>query len=402
MSEAERQRRKSYKANRTRVIWIQAAILLLVACSIVACVVLRTLSNGTKDTVATYVESGSVDYEVKYEPNDYFAEEWQPSGLAYVTEYVEDIKAKFKYTYELDAPDLYYEFEYGLKMLIEIRDNTTKKIINSEEETLISGMKGIQCSNVPLEISVDQTIPFDEYNLRITEMVETLRLDATSTIRLTLDVKTKTSAGVNNYTTSLVIPANQRTSFELSTMASAPSGVENTVVIHEEPESKLITVLLIVLSSLELALFVLFVLYVVLTRNHDINYANKVRKLYSSYKSFIQRIVNGFDVEGYEILIVSSFNEMLSIRDTIQSPILMSENTDQTRTQFFIPTATKILYLYEIKVENYDEIYGSNPDWIDDSVIPYGGPVKIAVPITHEDGSLPAVNVHSVNIKPIG
>lgn len=401
MSEAERQRRKSYKANRTRFIWIQAAILLLVACSIVACVVLRTLSNGTKDTVATYVEGGSVDYDVKYKPNDYFEEEWQPSGLSYVTELVEDIKAKFKYTYELDAPDLYYEFEYGLKMLIEIRDNTTKKIINSEEETLISGMKGTQCSNVPLEISVDQTIPFDEYNLRIMEMVETLRLDATSTIRLTLDVKTKTSAGVNNYTTSLVIPANQRT-FETSTAASAPSGVENTVVIHEEPESKLITVLLIVLSSLELALFVLFVLYVVLTRNHDINYANKVRKLYSSYKSFIQRIVNGFDVEGYEILLVSSFNEMLSIRDTIQSPILMSENTDQTRTQFFIPTATKILYLYEIKVENYDEIYGSNPDWIDDSVIPYGGPVKIAVPITHEDGSLPAVKVPSVNIKPIG
>ena len=401
MSEAERQRRKSYKANRTRFIWIQAAILLLVACSIVACVVLRTLSNGTKDTVATYVEGGSVDYEVKYKPNDYFVEEWQPSGLSYVTELVEDIKAKFKYTYELDAPDLYYEFEYGLKMLIEIRDNTTKKIINSEEETLISGMKGTQCSNVPLEISVDQTIPFDEYNLRIMEMVETLRLDASSTIRLTLDVKTKTSAGVNNYTTSLVIPANQRT-FETSTTASAPSGVENTVVIHEEPESKLTTVLLIVLSSLELALFVLFVLYVVLTRNHDINYANKVRKLYSSYKSFIQRIVNGFDVEGYEILLVSSFNEMLSIRDTIQSPILMSENTDQTRTQFFIPTATKILYLYEIKVENYDEIYGSNPDWIDDSVIPYGGPVKIAVPITHEDGSLPAVKVPSVNIKPIG
>ena len=53
---------------------------------------------------------------------------------------------------------------------------------------------------------------------------------------------------------------------------------------------------------------------------------------------------------------------MLSIRDTIQSPILMSENKDQTKTQFVIPTNTQILYTFEIKVDNYDEIYGKTED----------------------------------------
>ena len=52
-----------------------------------------------------------------------------------------------------------------------------------------------------------------------------------------------------------------------------------------------------------------------------------------------------------------TFNEMLGIRDTIQSPILMSENRDETMTKFLIPTNTKILYTFIIKVENYDEIY---------------------------------------------
>ena len=49
---------------------------------------------------------------------------------------------------------------------------------------------------------------------------------------------------------------------------------------------------------------------------------------------------------------------MLGIRDTIQSPVLMWENKDETMTQFFIPTSTKILYVFEIKVANYDMIYG--------------------------------------------
>ena len=54
---------------------------------------------------------------------------------------------------------------------------------------------------------------------------------------------------------------------------------------------------------------------------------------------------------------IKTFVEMLNIRDTIQLPILMSENKDFTKTTFVIPTENKILYVFEIKVENYDEIY---------------------------------------------
>ena len=40
----------------------------------------------------------------------------------------------------------------------------------------------------------------------------------------------------------------------------------------------------------------------------------------------------------------------------------MSENKDETMTRFYIPTSTKLLYVFEIKVDNYDEIYGPAPD----------------------------------------
>jgi hypothetical protein len=55
------------------------------------------------------------------------------------------------------------------------------------------------------------------------------------------------------------------------------------------------------------------------------------------------------------------FMDMLELRDTLQSPILMNENEDKTCTRFIIPTNTKILYVYEIKVDDYDEIYGEAP-----------------------------------------
>jgi len=109
--------------------------------------------------------------------------------------------------------------------------------------------------------------------------------------------------------------------------------------------------------------------YAYLSRNVDISYDIKVARLVRNYKSFIQKICNSFDVVGYQVLIIDTFEEMLEIRDTIQSPILMEENDDRTCSKFFIPTNTNLLYLYEIKVDDYNEIYGINEQEQSDALV---------------------------------
>ena len=109
--------------------------------------------------------------------------------------------------------------------------------------------------------------------------------------------------------------------------------------------------------GLEVVALVILFVYAYKTRNHDINYEIKIKRLVSAYRSYVQKIMNEFCYEGYRVLKVETFNEMLDIRDTINSPILMSENIDKTCTKFLIPTDNNILYVYEIRVEDYDEIY---------------------------------------------
>ena len=46
---------------------------------------------------------------------------------------------------------------------------------------------------------------------------------------------------------------------------------------------------------------------------------------------------------------------MLEIRDTIKQPILMKENEDKTGAYFLIPSNTKILYVYRIKIGDISE-----------------------------------------------
>ena len=98
--------------------------------------------------------------------------------------------------------------------------------------------------------------------------------------------------------------------------------------------------------------------FVHVTKNDDITYAAKIRKILSAYGSYIQRMDGEFDCQGYQVVAIQSFTEMLGIRDTIQAPLLMTENRDETMTRFLIPTDTNLLYVFDIKVDNYDEIYG--------------------------------------------
>ena len=46
---------------------------------------------------------------------------------------------------------------------------------------------------------------------------------------------------------------------------------------------------------------------------------------------------------------------MLEIRDTIRQPILMKENHDKTGAYFIIPSNSKILYVYRLKVSDIEK-----------------------------------------------
>ena len=49
--------------------------------------------------------------------------------------------------------------------------------------------------------------------------------------------------------------------------------------------------------------------------------------------------------KGYKVISINTFEEILGLRDTMQSPILMYTEEEEERTKFMILT-DKIMYLY--------------------------------------------------------
>ena len=99
-----------------------------------------------------------------------------------------------------------------------------------------------------------------------------------------------------------------------------------------------------VLLVIGVAILIKFIKYVLETRSAEKMYEQELKRILFNYKSYIQKINNEIDYNNYKIIQINTFNEILEMRDTMQSPILMYTEENEDRTKFMI-MKDGILYL---------------------------------------------------------
>ncbi|MBQ7333194.1 MAG: hypothetical protein IJW38_02470 [Clostridia bacterium] len=402
MSEEEKRKRDLYKRKRDKWIRIQAVLISVITLLAVVFGFLYYRANQTY--YISYDENGAVDYKVYLFENDFFDEEYLGKDQAYVASLIDDIKAEFQYKLDMKADNVEYKYSYRVDTVLEIIDKKSGIALFSPsyasvpEKTLTQNSSNMLVVNEAVSIDYDYyngiaNSFIDEYSLGDTEsrLVVTMRVDVLS-ISDNFAESTK-----NEYAVAINVPLTSKT-LDIKIASSVPDSENKILACDRVVAKNVFKVGTLSAASLDLLLVLVFICFIYATRNRDINYTIKVQKLVSAYKSFIQKITNEFNTEGYQELSVSNFNEMLEIRDTISSPILMSENEDKTCTKFIIPTNTKLLYVYEVKIDGYDEIYGTedeNVSYVEESV---GEVIKVQeepaleeTPI--EEEALPTVSI---------
>ena len=367
MSEREFLKRQRYKRNRKRLSIIQlVAIMLLAAMALVSFLVYHRID---KTQLIEYTESGNINYRVQYKDNEFFPDEWLEKDQTYISSLIEGMSAEFIYNLNTSSNEMKYNYEYiiNAKLLIDSKDKGTPYY--TFEEQLGSQKSGILKNKDSLQIKENVNIDYVKYNLLAKSFIDTYGLEssASCTLIVTMDVVTKCAnngfENINqvNYSTSLNVPL-AVDSVNVFRTSSTTEGQTNNLEYAGATNRNKVLAMSIVFTVLALLLLLIRTAFLLVTKNEDVTYKAKVRKIVRSYGSFIQKMFGEFDCDGYQIIQIKTFVEMLGIRDTIQSPVLMSENKDETMTRFYIPTSTKLLYVFEIKVDNYDEIYGPAPD----------------------------------------
>jgi len=359
VSEKEKKKRALYKKNREKWIFTQAVIASVVAVAIVISSIVAYQLN--KTYYIGYNESGSIDYNVFLKDNEFFEEDHLGKDQSYVASLIDKIVADYSYEIDMDTDDVNYKYSYTITSRLEIIDDTSDVAIFKPEKELVSVQNKSQSSSNQLRINEIVVINYDEYNNLASSFLETYELaNTTSNIVLTLNVDVLSDcnafsgSSVDTYTSELRIPLTTKT-VNIEMTSEVPDAEAKMIACTRGAGFEAFKTTAIVLAVIEIILILVMVAFIYLTRNDEITYAARVKKITSQYKSYIQKINNMFDTSGYQKILVNTFDEMLEIRDTIQAPILMHENEEKTCTKFLIPTDSKLLYVYEVKVEGYSE-----------------------------------------------
>lgn len=372
MSEEERRQRLGYRKKRKKCITAQVVVIAFVLVIALLCSLLTMFFN--KTYYVNYVEKSSVDYGVHLKANDFYEESFLGKDYAYIASLIDTVEASFNYEVAMQSENAVdFDYTYRVDSVVQIRDRYTSKVLYAPVYNEVAETAG---STTGKEIDVGKTVFIDygKYNSIANSFINTYTLqnvDASLIVKLTVNVTGQsdqfhTGENSNTHVSSISLPLSSDT-VEVRITSAAPGEEQKILSYTTKNISDIFKLIAIVAAILAVVLGIILWIYAYLSRNVDVTYDIKVAKILRSYKAFIQRIRNSFDTDGYQLLILDSFDEMLAIRDTIQSPILMEENSDKTCSRFFIPSNTEILYLYELKVDDYDRIYNTVPD--EDEVI---------------------------------
>jgi len=359
MSESEKKKRGLYRKNREKWIFAQSVIVVVVALAVLISALVSYQLN--EKYYIAYTEGGSIDYDVYLKENSFYDSPYLEKNQSYVASLIDKIITNFNYEIDMDADDVNYRYSYKITSRLEIVDDTSDVPIFNPEYELIDVKNKSQNSSGRLTINEIVVLNYDEYNDVANSFLETYDLKATTSnivLKLEVDVLSDCNAfsgsSVDTYSSELRIPLTTKT-VNIKMTSSVPDDEAKMIACTRGAGSEVFQTTAVVLGVVDALLILFLVAFIYLTRTADITYTARVKKIVSQYKTYIQKIKNLFETHGYQIVLVDTFDEMLEIRDTIQAPILMYENEDKTCTKFMIPTDSKLLYLFEIKVDGYVE-----------------------------------------------
>ncbi len=359
MSTEEKKLRFDYIHNRNK--WIRIMIIVIASLTALSIIFGAIFSQMNKTYYINYTEVSTVDYKVYLKDNDFYEEEYLGKDQAYVASLIKEVVTDFTYELRMDTSDVEYEFTYSIDAELQVIDDKTNVVIYNPVKTIKEKHSLVQNSSNQLKVSEQVVVNYDEYNDLANKFIDTYKLTSVSSklvlkthISVTSICEDESEKTQNQYVVSLNIPLVKKT-VKINMTSSVPEEETKIIACDRIVNTKVFLVFTIIFIVLDVLGIGFFVFFVYKTRNTHINYLNKVKKIVNNYKSYIQEISNEFNIEGYQILNIKTFTEMLEIRDTIQSPILMNENEDGTCTRFVIPTDTKLLYVFELKIEETED-----------------------------------------------
>lgn len=301
-----------------------------------------------------YSEQGNIDYKVYLKENEFFENNYLEQNNQYISTLINNIQANFKYKLSLEQENVTYKYSYKILANVKVADKSTKKNLYNKTEILIPETEQ-KTSEKNIDINELLTIDYNKYNNLMKNFIniyEVGNIESNLTVSMYIDVvgscENFENDSKNESVMTLTIPLTTNT-MAIDIKNDLINTDDNIMLCQEKSKLNILFITLATLTFLtEIPLIINLILYIKKTRSAKTKYEVELRKILNNYRQYIQKIDNNLNYSEYQQIKVSTFTDLLEIRDTIQEPILMIQHKKETN--FIIPNKN-ILYIYTIKIE---------------------------------------------------
>ncbi len=332
-------------------------IFIIIIVSIITLSFFLMYFNKNKKQYINYNEKSNVDYNVFLKDNDFFEDKYLRKGNQYIASLIDYINVDFNYRILLEENNVKYKYSYRIEADVAVKEKDTNNNLYTNSKILLSKEERTTDTK-ELNINEKINVDYNYYNDIIKDFVNIYGLDNTeSTLTVSMYINTiGTCENIENSkekesVISIVIPLTTKTvAIDISNNLIN----ENNILLCKNNKFSSIPFIVfgVLFLTLDIYLIVFVIKYIIKTRTAENIYERELKKILNNYSSYIQNLGNDFEFNNYQVLKVNTFTDMLEIRDTIKQPILMKENDDKTGAYFVIPSSTKILYVYRLKVSD--------------------------------------------------
>ena len=337
---------------------VLAYICVIIILSILIVTFFMIYAQKNKKQYVSYEEKSNIDYFVKYEENEFFESEYIGKDKQYITSLISLIKTRFKYEILLDDVDVEYKYQYKIESEVIVRDKDTKNTLYEKREELLS-TKENKTKKSHVEINENLEINYKYYNNKIKKLKDTYQLDNAESI-LNINMYVNVIGSCEEFINeqkeekiiTLSIPLTEET-IEIEFIDNIINTQNNVMQCKTEKSASYQYIIIgILLTILDIILIIKVIRYEIRTRTAETIYEKSLKKILNNYGSSIQMLSGEFDFKKYQLLKIATFEDILEISEKLRQPILMKENEEKTGSYFVIPSNTKLLYVYRLKVSD--------------------------------------------------
>lgn len=332
------------------------AILFLILISLTLLLLLKILH--TEEQVISYNENGNLDYKVYLKENDFYQTDYLDKDMIYVSSLIDYIDVDFEYNFNIsENSDVH--FIYSIIGNLTILDEKGQNVYFEKSYNLLSYRTDKVTDQDSYNLKQNIKIDYDYYNDIANKFKMDFGVETTSKLRVYLTIR-KVSNDVDvllDSSTSelyLDIPLSERSinmainSNNLNNQQSIVKKAEN--MVDNAPYIALIALCTVgSIVSLANAMRLITLLFV----NKKSPYDKYINKILKEYDRLIAETRHLPDFSKYNLIEVSSFGELLDVRDNLKVPIMYYIVAKHVKSHFYIIDG-KNLYLVTIKAVNLE------------------------------------------------